>query len=252
MRTYCNHFLRAGLLTLLLPLSNLNAFAQPNSWLTDPDKSVLFEKQPLGLAFNDRGSNHASTADGRQTIDVDQTKTFQTIDGFGCCLTGGSAMHMMRMGAAGRAALLKDLFATDGTHIGLSYLRVSIGASDLNDHAFSYNDLPAGETDPELKKFSLEPDRGDVIPVLKEVTRINPGMKLLGSPWSPPPWMKDNHDTKGGSLLPAFYDAYSKYFVKYIQEMKAEGIPIDAITVQNEPLNPKNNPSLLMLPQEQA
>src|SRR5438132_12344469 len=116
MHTYCNHFLRAGLLALLLPLSKLNALAQPSSWLTDPDQSVLFEKQPLDLAFNDGIADHASAAADRQTIRVDQTKTFQTIDGFGCCLTGGSATHLIRMAPADRAALLQELFATDGTH----------------------------------------------------------------------------------------------------------------------------------------
>ncbi|HWH72275.1 MAG TPA: glycoside hydrolase family 30 beta sandwich domain-containing protein, partial [Candidatus Sulfotelmatobacter sp.] len=109
-----------------------------------------------------------------------------------------------------------------------------------------------GETDPELAKFNLGPDRADVIPVLKEILAINPRLKILGSPWSPPAWMKTNHDTRGGGLKPECYPAYARYFVKYIQGMKAEGIPIDAITVQNEPLHPGNNPSLLMPAPEQA
>jgi glucosylceramidase len=247
-----NHFLEKGLLAVWLLSCTGNSFGQPSSWLTDPRQSILFEKQPLGLSFGDGLPHDGSATNDQQIIDVDQTKTFQTIDGFGCCLTGGSAMHLIRMDAASRAELLKDLFATDSTHIGISYLRVSIGASDLNDHAFSYNDLPAGKTDPDLKAFSLEPDRANVIPILKEVLAINPDITILGSPWSPPAWMKDNHDTKAGSLKPECYDAYAKYFVKYIKGMKAEGIHIDAITVQNEPLNPKNNPSLLMLAQEQA
>jgi len=156
------------------------------------------------------------------------------------------------MSPAARAALLKELFATDGNNIGVSYLRVSIGASDLNERVFSYNDLPAGETDLQMAKFDLGPDKADVVPVLKEILAINPQIKIMGSPWSPPTWMKTNGDTRGGSLKPEFYDAYALYFVKYIQAMKAEGIPIDAITVQNEPLHPGNNPSLLMLPEQQA
>jgi glucosylceramidase len=91
-----------------------------------------------------------------------------------------------------------------------------------------------------------------VIPVLKEILALNPAIKIMGSPWSPPAWMKDNRDTRGGSLKPEYYDAYARYFVKYIQAMKGEGITIDAITVQNEPLHPGNNPSLLMLPEQQA
>jgi glucosylceramidase len=225
----------------------LTSFAQADVWLTDPDKSVFFEKQKISLTFN-----HPTSTNANQAIVVNESETFQTLDGFGCCLTGGSAQHLIRMDAGSRTALLEELFAITGTNIGLSYLRVSIGASDLNDHVFSYDDLPAGETDTKMNKFSLAPDRAEVIPVLKEILAINPAIKILGSPWSPPPWMKDNNDTRGGSLRPEFYDAYAKYFVKYIQGMKAEGIRIDAVTVQNEPLNPKNNPSLQMPAREQA
>jgi glucosylceramidase len=92
----------------------------------------------------------------------------------------------------------------------------------------------------------------DVIPILKEILSINPAIKLMASPWSPPTWMKDNKDTRGGSLLEEYESVYAQYLVKYIQEMKAEGIDIDALTIQNEPLHPGNNPSLLMLPGQQA
>jgi len=242
-------------LALALTAPAARGFARMDLWLTDPDRSVLFEKQNESLVLGKvanvtPGTN--SAGNNYQIIDVSDFQTFQTIDGFGACLTGGSAVHLMGMDANRRAALLKELFATGSTNIGISYLRVSIGASDLNDHVFSYDDLPAGETDPGMTKFSLGPDRADVIPVLKQILAIAPHIKILGSPWSPPPWMKDNHDTRGGSLKPEFYDAYAKYFVKYIQGMKAEGIRIDAITVQNEPLNPKNNPSLVMRAPEEA
>ena len=102
-----------------------------------------------------------------------------------------------------------------------------------------------------MEKFDPGPDRIDVIPVLKEILAINPAIKILGSPWSPPAWMKTNNDTRGGRLKPEYYAAYAKYFVKYIQQMKAEGITIDAITVQNEPLHPGNNPSILITAPEE-
>lgn len=221
------------------------AHAQVELWLTSPQESARFEKQASGLAF-------ASKPGTNPVIDVDENQTFQTIDGFGFCLTGGSAGHLMGMSADKRAALLRELFSTEGNNIGSSYLRVTIGASDLNDHVYSYDDLPSGQTDPDLKKFSLDPDRAEVIPILKRIVAINADIKILGSPWSPPIWMKTNHDSRGGTLDPKFYNAYARYFVKYIQAMKAEGIRIDAITVQNEPLHPGNNPSLLMLAPEQA
>jgi glucosylceramidase len=214
-------------------------------WLTNPDRTALFKRQEPDLLFT-------NGADQGPAIVVDEAHTFQTMDGFGCTLTGGSASLIHRLNPARRAALLRELFSTEGDSIGLSYLRVSIGASDLSDHVFSYDDLPAGQTDPGMDHFSLEAEQIDLIPVLKQILAIHPEIKILGSPWSPPTWMKSNGQSKGGSLKPEFYDAYAKYFIKYIQGMKAEGIRIDAITIQNEPLNPKNNPSLLMQATEQA
>lgn len=214
-------------------------------WLTDPANAVLFKQQSTQLIFGEKANQNP-------TITVDTSETFQTMDGFGYTLTGGSAMLLNRMSAADRTKLLQELFSTEGHGIGVNYLRLSIGASDLSSAVFSYNDLPAGQTDPDMTRFDLGPDRADLIPVLKEILSINPAIKLMGSPWSPPTWMKTNNSSIGGSLKPAFYDAYARYFVRYVQEMAAEGIRIDAITVQNEPLHPGNNPSLLMLAPEQA
>jgi glucosylceramidase len=237
--------LRFSLTLALLFLAASVRGGQVEVWLTSPHETARFERQPGTMSF---GNAPAAT----NTIEINEKQTFQTIDGFGFCLTGGSAMHLHRMSAEARSRLLNELFSPEGTGIGTSYLRVTIGASDLNDYVYSYDDVPTGETDPELKKFSLQPDRTHVIPILKEIFAINPQLKILASPWSPPTWMKTNHDTVGGSLEPTFYSAYAKYFVKYVQAMRAEGILIDAITVQNEPLHPKNNPSLLMLADEQA
>jgi len=157
----------------------------------------------------------------------------------------------MHMEPAVRAALLQELFADDGNNIGVSYLRLSVGSSDMNDHVFSYDDLPSGQTDTDMTKFSLDPDKADVIPVLKQILAINPQIKILASPWSAPLWMKTTGVARGGVLKPEYFSAYADYFVKYIQGMKAEGISIDALTIQNEPLNEKNTPSMLMLETEQ-
>lgn len=222
----------------------LHAQKEAKFWLTTPDKSSLLQLQETSLRFMKPAGSNA-------TIDVDDAQTFQTMDGFGFALTGGSAQLIMHMDPAKRAALLQELFTDNGNNIGVSYLRVSIGSSDMNDHVYSYDDLPKGETDLEMAKFSLAPDRGDVIPVLKQILAINPNIKILGSPWSAPLWMKTTGVAKGGVLKPEYFAAYATYFVKYIQEMKAEGIPIDAVTVQNEPLNENNTPSMLMLAPEQ-
>ncbi|UCJ10217.1 glucosylceramidase [Chitinophaga pendula] len=215
-----------------------------NEWLTRADRSALFQQQaPLTFGKQPALQN---------VITVDDKTSYQDIVGFGYALTQGSAMHLIRMDKAKRKNILDELFRTDANNIGISYIRLSIGASDLNETVFSYDDLPAGETDTALAKFDLGPDRKDVIPVMKEILAINPAIKVLGSPWSPPAWMKTNNDTRGGQLKPEYYPAYAKYLVKYIKEMAATGIPIDAITIQNEPLHPGNNPSLLMVAPDQA
>ncbi|MFT3675539.1 MAG: glycoside hydrolase family 30 beta sandwich domain-containing protein [Chitinophagaceae bacterium] len=213
--------------------------ATADSWLTLPDRSALFQQQSSRIVFNNNSSR-------KTTIAVNEAQQYQSIDGFGFALTGGSAQHIIRMSTPKRKALLQELFGTGPGQIGISYIRLSIGASDLNEHVFSYDDLPKGETDTALLRFDLGPDRADVIPVMKEILAINPKISILASPWSPPAWMKTIYDTRGGRLNPAFYNAYARYFVKYIQEMKAAGINIEAVTVQNEPLHPGNNPSILI------
>jgi glucosylceramidase len=213
-------------------------------WLTNPDRSALFQQQTPSISFTRSPAN-------TQIIDVDDRKTYQTMDGFGFALTGGSAQLIMHMDPSKRAALLQELFADDGNNIGVSYLRLSIGASDMNERVFSYDDLPEGQTDPGVAKFDLGPDKTDVIPVMKQILAINPKIKILASPWSAPLWMKTSGTPKGGVLKPEYFSTYATYFVKYVEAMKAEGIAIDTLTIQNEPLNEKNTPSMLMLESEQ-
>lgn len=216
------------------------------AWLTSPAQNVFFKKQVTPVYFKSRDSAWQTV------IDIDDTKRYQTINGFGFSLTGGSALNLMKMKKDERLALLQELFGTEKDHIGTSYLRISIGASDLDEKVFSYNDLREGEKDPDLKQFDLGYDKKYLLPVLKEILQINPYLKIMGSPWSPPVWMKNNNDTRGGNLLKSAYPVYARYFVKYIEAMRKEGIRIDAVTVQNEPLHPGNNPSLQMLANDQA
>jgi glucosylceramidase len=215
-------------------------------WLTTGDKSALLAKQPTGLDFT-AGINNSNS-----TIEVDDRQSFQKIDGFGYTLTGGSATLINKLPSAEKEALLEELFSTKNNGIGISYLRISIGASDLSADTFSYNDLPAGETDIAQARFSISKERTDLLPILKKIVAINPAIKIMGSPWSPPTWMKDNNSFKGGSLKPEYYQSYARYFVKYLNAMKAEGITIDAITIQNEPLHPGNVPSMYMPAAAQA
>lgn len=212
-------------------------------WLTDPKSGILFQPVKQSQAPIDSGL----------TITIDAETTYQQMDGFGFTLSQGSAKHLLSMSDSARAALLQELFGDGEKDIRINYLRLAVAASDLNEFPFSYNDLEDSlATDPELENFSLSYDTLDVIPVLKQILEINPDLKLMASPWSPPKWMKDNKDTRGGSLLEEFEPVYAQYLVKYIQEIEKLGIRIDALTIQNEPLHPGNNPSLLMLPEQQA
>lgn len=213
-------------------------------WLTKADGTVKLEKQNAVLAFNTNYNMYAN-------IEVNAAQTYQSVDGFGFTLTGGSAEVINQLIPSKKQQLLQELFGSSASSISVNYLRISIGASDLNGTVFSYNDLPAGQTDVTLSNFSLTPDN-QLILLLKEILLINPNIKIMATPWSPPTWMKTNGSSVGGSLLPQYYNVYANYFVKYIQQMSAQGISIDAITPQNEPLHPGNNPSMYMTALEQA
>ncbi len=214
-------------------------------WLTNADGSSLLQKQTTVLTYSNSAGNNA-------TIKVDTTQSFQTIDGFGFTLTGGSAYVMNRLDLATKNKLLAELFGNDSSSVGISYLRISIGASDMDDNVFSYDDMPAGQTDINLAHFSLSNSETDLIPLLKNIVAINPNIKIIATPWSAPVWMKDSSTTIGSSLQPGYFGVYAAYFVKYIQAMQANGITINAVTPQNEPLNPNNNPSMYMTAADQA
>lgn len=213
-------------------------------WLTKGNGTVKLEKQTTVLGFNTSNNVYPN-------IEVNESQTYQTVDGFGYTLTGGSVQVINQLSASKKQELLQELFGSSTNSISVNYLRISIGASDLNSTVFSYDDMPSGQTDVNLTNFSLAPDAA-LIQLLKDILVINPNIKIMATPWSPPVWMKSNGSSIGGSLLTQYYGVYAQYFVKYIQGMQAEGIHIDVITPQNEPLHPGNNPSLLMLATEQA
>lgn len=214
-------------------------------WLTKGDRSILFEKQKSVDFFIN------STVNQYPVIEVDTATRFQEIYGFGYTLTGGSAALLHKMSSFQKNALLNELFGCESSGLCISYLRVSLGASDLDETVFSYNDIDINKEDIELSSFSLSKDTMALIPVLKEILKINPKIKIMASPWSAPLWMKSNKSSVGGSLLPKYYDVYARYFVKYIQEMRKNGIEVDAVTIQNEPEHGGNNPSMLMKASEQ-
>lgn len=208
-------------------------------WITTADhKTTLAASAPARFV-----------ADASQTsprIEVDDSKRFQEMVGFGASLTDSSAWLIQhKLYPAQRYALLKELFGRDDGGLGLSFSRLTIGASDFSRHHYSLADTPDGKPDPELKHFSIEENRGDVIPVARAMQAINPQLKIMASPWSAPGWMKDSNSLIRGKLLPQYYDAFSRYLLKYVDAYAAEGIPIFALTVQNEPdYEPKDYPGM--------
>lgn len=186
-------------------------------------------------------------------IEVDESVTYQEMDGFGASFTDSSAylIHQV-LEPEQRAGLMRKLFdAEEG--IGLSVLRNPMGASDYARDFYSYNDMPNGETDVELKHFSIAHDEEDIVPLLQEALRLNPDIKLMGSPWSPPGWMKTSGSMIGGELKKEYYPVYASYFVRYIQAYREHGLPLYAVTPQNEALySPGHYPGMIMKPEVQS
>ncbi|ESQ88964.1 glycosyl hydrolase [Asticcacaulis sp. AC460] len=195
-------------------------------WQTNADQSKLLAKQsdsPFNL-----------TAASGVVITVDSTQTYQTMVGFGASMTDASAYLIRnRMSASQRDTLMAELFGKDG--LDLSFTRLTIGASDFSQTHYTYDDMPAGATDPTLAHFSLAPAKTDVIPAIKQALALNDHMTVMASPWSAPGWMKSTDSLIKGSLNPSAYGPFADYLVRYVTEMKAEGVPIKMLTLQNEP-----------------
>jgi glucosylceramidase len=203
-------------------------------WLTTGSGSSKLAQQS-SVTF---GSNSGSST----TINVNENTAYQTMDGFGFTLTEGSAEVLTGLSSGTQSSLLNELFSSGG--IGISMVRISIGASDLSSSSYSYRDGAS---------FSLAgPDLTYLIPMIKKILAINPNIKILATPWSPPRWMKTNGGWVGGSLNASNYGDYAQYFLDYLNAMKAQGINIWAITPQNEPENPYNEPSMTMSASEQV
>ena len=218
---------------------------------TEDGQALVYTTNTSGLRFQES----RVTVDGpdRSDFSVRLTgETFQAVDGFGFAITQATCFNLLRMPEADRKQFLTELFSRkDG--LGSSLVRVCIGGSDFSLDEFSWCDKPG------LENFAVHPlDVQYLFPILDEIFAINPGVKIIGSPWSCPRWMKmdDNGKTPfdswtSGRLNPVCYQEYANYFVLWIKEMERRGYPIYAITLQNEPLNRGNSMSLYMSWEEQ-
>jgi O-glycosyl hydrolase len=213
---------------VLIVLTAVLAHAQTVSVVqTNPDQSALLSPQaPLSFV----------PGTGTQlAINVDDTIRYQRLEGVGASFTDSSAYLVWnKLSPQQRADLMQSLFSSSGIH--LSFLRQPMGGSDLALSNYTYDDLPGGETDPQMAQFSIDHDKAYIIPTLKAAIAANPQIKVQGLPWSPPAWMKTNSSTNGGTLDTANFDALAKYFVRFVQAYEANGIPVNYLSVQNEPL----------------
>jgi len=241
------HLTRIASLTILLTLilsissfSNANAQNRAGVWITTTDSSFLLKKIEAVQI-------HSTTQVPDNAIVIDTERRCQEMDGVGAALTWSSAFVLKNnLSAPARTILLKELFTPEG--IGINYLRLTIGSSDFSNGNHSYSESP----DSSLSNFSLDMDEEEVIPVLKEILKINPSIKIMSSPWSPPAWMKTSGSMVGGSLKRDCYKVYADYLIKYVKSMAKLNITIDAITVQNEPeYGTATYPCMFMTAQEQ-
>ncbi|MEW2258741.1 ricin-type beta-trefoil lectin domain protein [Streptomyces sp. NPDC047869] len=234
----------AGLTTVGMPTAHA-AGEQVTAWLTTTDDSGgrhvvrgLQAQTPFAFQSGAGGSG--------ENITVDENTRYQTFTGGGASFTDTAAWLMNGSGALSQAArdtAMRKLFSpTDG--IGLSFLRNPMGASDLARYGYTYDDVPAGQTDPNLNGFSISHDLADVVPLTRQALQLNPSLTVMASPWTAPAWMKDSGSLNGGWLKAEDYGAYASYFVKYLQAYKNQGIDVSYVTPQNEPTCCSGYPSM--------
>jgi glucosylceramidase len=194
---------------------------------------------PVQVWSTFRDKRHASgeplawkpvTAVASDAIVLDPTATQQEMLGFGAAFTDAACYMLNQLHSDERAALMHELFAPD--EMAINVCRTCIGASDYSKSLYSFDD--SEQDDPELAKFSIDHDKAYILPALREARKLNPDLFLFSTPWSPPAWMKFNRSMLGGTIRKSNLEVYSRYFQKFLDAYKAEGVEINAVTVQNE------------------
>jgi len=236
---------------LALGLVLASACSKPSAevWVTTGDQKKLLSREP-DVVFS------AGIEAGLPVIEVADTGAggggFPTMLGFGGAITDAAAILINGLPAERRELLLRELFDPD-SGIGLSFTRLTIGASDFSPHHYTFDDMPSGQRDPTLARFSIEPDRANRLPVVQRALAINPALKVMASPWSAPAWMKTTGKLIKGSLRPDAYEAFAEYLARYVDAYAAEGVPIFALTIQNEPhFEPADYPGMRVEPPARA
>lgn len=213
-------------------------------WETTADRSKLLAPQ-TDLAL--KGGAATGTV-----ITVDPSQTYQSITGFGASITDASAyLIQKKMSPAQRDALMAELFSPTG--LNFSFTRLTIGASDFSRNHYSYDDMPAGQSDPTLGNFSIAAAKAEVIPTVRQALSLNPDLTVMASPWSAPGWMKTTDSLITGSLKPEAYPYFAGYLARYVKAMGAQGVPVTMLTLQNEPgFEPGDYPGMRVEPGPRA
>lgn len=238
----------AALLALFVvacaPVDRPHSAGSVEVWLTKPDQSALLAEQP-SLRFEPGPAPGA--------LVVDPATRYQQMVGFGAAVTDASAwLIQTKLTPEQRAALLEELFGRK-TGIGLSFTRLTAGASDFSRSHYSYDDRPKGETDPTLAHFSIAPAKETVLPTVRAVRAINPHLAVMISPWSPPGWMKSTDALVTGTLREAAYAPFAAYLRRTVQDFAHEIGPIDYLSIQNEPdFEPDSYPGMRLSAAQRA
>jgi glucosylceramidase len=228
-------FLKKSCLTLAATAA-VHAGAEPisDSLSVDPPKGELAIWVTDGTRRLTQASSlpwrTSAAPPGENAVVLDPSKKFQEILGFGGAFTDAACYMFNQLSAAERERLFHQLFHP--SEMALGVCRTCVGASDYSTKLYCYDE--GNDPDPDLTRFSLEHDRQYILPILREARRVNPDLFLFSSPWSPPGWMKANGSMLGGSMRRKYMAAYANYFLKFLQGYEAEGVPVQAITVQNE------------------
>lgn len=214
-------------------------------WLTTADQSHKLEPQPLRLP--------QGPASGDEAVHIDTSRHFQKMQGFGAAMTDSSAEVLSSLPERKRKALMAELFGRKNGGLGLSFTRLTVGASDFSTSDYSYDDTPGNAPDPELRYFSIEPAKKYVLPRTREALAINPDLLVMVSPWSAPAWMKTTRSLIKGELLPRYYPAFANYLAKTVEAFGREGVRVSMLTIQNEPnFEPDDYPGERVDPPQRA
>jgi glucosylceramidase len=214
-------------------------------WLTTADETQKLAPQSQIVA--------AGTATGDEAVVVDTSQRFQRMHGFGAAMTDASAELFSRLPDDKRSAIMAELFGRANGGLGLSFTRLTVGASDFSPTHYSYDDTAGSAPDPKLEHFSIAPARQYVLPRVREALAINPDLLVMISPWSPPAWMKTSKSLIQGQLEPRYYQAFADYLARTVEEFGREGVPVSMLTIQNEPdFEPDSYPGMRVNPPQRA